>query len=79
MILTRATQILDEMQWENMCLLKKKHETQDLRQWKQKYLELSQIGNNERKFSLFLKRFLKSMLKKKKNPKRSMRNMFKSF
>jgi hypothetical protein len=38
-----------------------KNETQHLCQWKQKHLGLSQIGNNERKFSLFLKRFLKSM------------------
>ncbi len=46
-----------------------KYETQHLWQWKQKHLELSQIGNNERKFSLFLKRFLKSMLRKKKSKK----------
>jgi hypothetical protein len=57
MILTRATQILDDMQWENICLFKKrKHETQHLQQSKQKHFELSQIGNNERIFIFISKK-----------------------
>jgi hypothetical protein len=49
--------------------VQKKHETQHLWQWKQKHLGSSQIGNNESISFLFLKRFLKSMLRKKNSIK----------
>jgi len=58
MILTRATQILDKMQWENMCFVFFKNETQHLCQWKQKHFGLSQIGNNERKKFFIFKKIL---------------------